>query len=326
MSTRIKISLIISLVVGLAACWLLFLTTEPDEASYRDQLGEPLRAIVAIDEFAKPEMSLGGPLDQLLAIRKTASFGEKTDLLRSLGNDLDFQQQESLLYELVRREVDPLGEGKHSNYFHQICLVLMRQEKRHPRFGEVLATVVYDTKAEPMLRDYSMQHLRILWDVSKEAPSLRKKIEATFFTLSEDENLAASALLSLHYLGSPTRIDQRGNYEVRESATVERQIPDEELRSFVQFALEPERSAQLQLTAIRVVGERELEGFNDTLRSAVTRNKGQSIMVQMAAIALLSKSNDPKDMELIRSLNPSDFRIVRARSLALARWSSDDTE
>jgi len=197
---------------------------------------------------------------------------------------------------------------------------LTRQRDGRKRFARALVAVAADQKKAPILRDYSMQHLRTLWKFSRSDSPLQDSIEQFFHSLADDEQLSSSALLSLHLLCDDAIISTGQNQSVRENQ-INRHIEDRELIPILQRSLQREGMPERALTAIKIIKERQLSEFLPELRAASSRENGEHVMIQMAAIAALSKFQLPEDKQLIESLESEDLRIIRAKTHALSAFS-----
>jgi hypothetical protein len=215
-----------------------------------------------------------------------------------------------------------------------ICLILREQPTVRESFARVLSTLVHDPSRDAVVRDYAVQHLRQVWDLAKENPSLRNAIEEVFRGLvkGDEPDMAATGLLSLHFLGTRQGEAQPvalpGNQKQSlppgmsaiESTPTSYSIPDGQIQPLVDGILKaPATSANVssRMTALRIVADRKLAASKPELRAIASDSVKEQVLVRMAAIAALGKLADSADRPLLEGLDHTDLRIASAVKTAL---------
>ncbi len=259
------------------------------------------------DDWIRPELA------NALGLRDPMSDSERLDVLRGMTDDngLSETECEALLAALLERRPPAVDAGWHSAYVHAISCVLQHQEGIRERFARVLATIARDQKRDEVVRDYAMQHLRQLWDRAGNAGSLRALVEGTFRELVEkDRVLAASALLSLHLLGTPAGAPDNAS----KSSDSRYKVADADLAPLVSNILKEAPSPDTirsRMTASRVAGDRRLSSSRAPLLD-IARNTREHTLVRMAAISALGEIGDATDLKALSSLEVEDPRLSRA--------------
>jgi hypothetical protein len=235
-------------------------------------------------------------------------------LVRGLPADLTADETSALLAALMEPRPPGVPAAVHSSYLHEIACRLQDQPAVRESFARALATLARDPRGDPTTRDYAIQHLRQVWQRADTQPALRESVAATFREFTDlDPAIAASALLSLHLLGTAPVAGSA-------AASSLYAVPDEELGPLLApvFAQPPGSAASIpaRLTAARIAGERRLAAFRAPLMAQLT-NPAEHAMVRMAAANALGKIADPADLATLAALTPDDDRVAAAIRHAL---------
>lgn len=239
----------------------------------------------------------------------------RAEALRALGDDLLADETAALLAKLLSPRDPEAPPGPHSLAFHETALVLQKQEPAHEKFADTLATVARDTRRDHVIRDYAIQHLTQLWHLA--GPSLAPTIEATLLEIADEApSMLPSALLGLHLLGS--------NQKSSLSNSPPRAVADEQFAPRLISMLDPAAttSEAAQMTAIRIVGERQLPGFGDDLARIAADPTSGHTLVRMAAVAAIARFGDSRDLTLLRNIDRTDPRLASAIDHAINRIES----
>jgi hypothetical protein len=258
------------------------------------------------NEFVRAELC------EALGITGTGAPQRRIDLLASITGTLTPEECRAILGALLQPRAADAPEGWHAEYIHNLARLMQRAENSREEFARVLATLARDPRRGETVRDYALQHLRQVWDHSQD---LRPRVEASFREFSTDPHMSASALLSLHLLGTPT------SPGAEQTPARSYRIPDTEISPVVARILKEEPTADgmsARLTALRIVGDRRLTGFRDDLRRIASATKGEHALVRMAAVSNLARFADPADRAFLESLEARDPRVAHAVRRALA--------
>ena len=242
----------------------------------------------------------------------------RAETLRSIGDDLTDDESRALLGTLLKPRDPSVPEGTHSVDFHETALLLQRQENIRHNFARTLVTVARDDSRDAVIRDYAVQHLCQLWRNS--SPDLAAAIKASLLEITDKTPvLAPSALLALHLLDSPSASAARTQVPGIPA------ISNDEIAPRVHALLARKDSATTtaaRMTALRIIGERRLDGFHDDLARIASDPAESHALVRMSAIAAISRFDDPGDLSLLRSLDRSDSRLAAAIDHAISRLES----
>lgn len=241
----------------------------------------------------------------------------RIESLRRMGDDLSSDECEVLLAAMLDQRDPSAPEGPHSVWFHEAALVLRQQAGVREKFARTLATVARDTRRDPVIRDYAIQHLRHAWELSD--PALAMAIRDTLFDVADQSpSMAPSALLALHLLGSNTAAAPAVRHATPSA------VPDDEISGHVRALLTGGRADTTiaKMTALRIVGDRRLAGFRDDLTRIAAGAAADHALVRMAAISAIARSGDSGDRALLESFDRSDPRVATAIDHAIALLES----
>lgn len=247
-------------------------------------------------------------------------LAERRKVLGGIAGPLSPEERQALLYELMYGQKGTLPAGLYTEYFQEICLVLGRDEGARNEFAGVLGVIASDPKRDPVLRDYSTQHLRMLWEGA--GPELRSKIKSSLKMMVRlDAVISPSALLSLHVLGCRNEISASGVAKDLVADNSDCAVSDGELSSVVSvFLTQTSRQSDpvTKLAALRVIREREMKSFIPELHRILDNGSNEHVTVKMAAVAALSVLGDADDLNFICSLDRKDHRLNAAVEHALS--------
>lgn len=313
--------LLVAVVVGGLSWAAYFLASRPGEDGSVAAPALPLETWVPPSDGENPEGEIRPGLARALDLTAGADPAERLILIRGTSDDLAEGEMDAVLVAMLAPPRPGETAGWYSEYVHELSLLMQRQSSGHGKFARALATLAGDPNREEVVRDYALQHLRRVWNVAIGTEGLRGSIEATFREIAAGTGpMSASALLSLHLLGTrfdpPARADIPGTVRPLEAFA----LPDEEIEPVVAGILAEEAAPdriKSRLTAIRVVADRRLASRRDDLRRLVA-DAAEHTMVRMAAIAAISRFGDASDKAHLESLDRTDPRIDRALRHALA--------
>ena len=312
--------------IGVCAALIVFLLfvlarRQPSVPSSGSNATEPLVPFATIPPKPGGEVLLGAEIRGIVGLEPDVPRNKRIELLRSLGSGLTKDECDALLHGILAPAPKGVSTGEHAHYVHEACRLLRKQDNERPRFARALATLAIDDSRSPILRDYAMQHLRVVWDFAPPADGLRLSIVETFRMLLDDPAMAPAALLSLHLLGSPTELGvSSGTVVVRTRPQYE--LPDDEIIPHVKrFLADRQSPLSGRMASVRIVAERTLLMFKEDLVGMAGGETGEHTMLRMAAISALARFGDPSDLKFLKSLDDADPRIQSALRLALAKAS-----
>jgi hypothetical protein len=256
-----------------------------------------------------------------LGMGNNVPAAQRLDLLHGIEGALSEDECQALMNELLKPRPAGVAEEWFAEYMHEICLLLGREESIRTDFARILASLAGDMKRDEVIRDYSLQHLRLLWE--KADRPLRASISSSFASMvtSGDPAIAPSALLSLHLLGSGMNMSVKPGEVPPAADGLSFSIPNSDIEPLVADMLSrpPDASNTVaRMTAARVARERKITSLSPKLRQVAANTGGEHAVVRMAAIAALAKSGDATDLEFIKTLDRKDPRIESAILHALA--------
>lgn len=279
----------------------------------------PPLADLRMGEISEHTGNLGPVVRDVVNADGGVSQGLRMAAIYELPPELSVSEQDALLAVLEHPRGANETAGRHSEFFHELALKLGDIDVLRERFARVLATVARDEHQDGVIHDYALQHLRQVWERSDDP--LRKSVEATFSQISSARSdLSASALLSLHLLGTGDRRTAMSKSEPKGARTWA--VPSEKLAPVVREILAREPTARGisdRMTALRIVGDRRLADRRDDLKRIAAAHGGEHQLVRMAAIAAITRFADPADIPFLESVEKSDPRIASVVTHALGR-------
>ena len=246
-----------------------------------------------------------------------APLQKRLDLLAGITGEPNPPECRALLDALLKPCPANAPEGWHAEYLHNIAGLLQSSAGMREPFARALGTLARDSKRDATVRDYALQHLRLVWE--RADGTLRTEVEGTLRALATDPALQSSALLSLHLLGGAGGLGEVAPSS--KSIGGKGRVADADLVPFVDSILAESPSPgniTARLTALRIAGERRLSGCRESLRR-VAAGESEHTLTRMAAIANLGLIADPADRTFLESINGNgDGRIANAVRKALA--------
>jgi hypothetical protein len=246
-----------------------------------------------------------------LGLVEGMSADQRIDTLRIYPEALTADESQLLLHHLIQGPGAGESAGWYSEYMHEICCLLGRSKADAILFAQVLAAMAADDNREETVRDYSLQHLRLLWETAD--ATLRPRIEASIESLAvTDSPLAPSALLSLHLLGSSANAALSSPDFQPSSSARKFAVPDSRINPALSKILsEPPSHANsvARMTAARIIRERGLRDRIGDLRNIASDASGEQAVVRMAAIATIAELGSPADISFLNTLDRRDSRI-----------------
>lgn len=250
-------------------------------------------------------------LVEALALEKEVSFSRRTALLRSTGGGLVDTEIDLLVAALLAEKPPPEAPEAHSTWFNEIANLLHRQPAARERLARALATVAADSSRDATLRDYALQHLRVVWNDADANPGLRASITASLRRLvGNDKVLSTSALLSLHLLGDSAAVPD---------SPVARALPDDDVTSLAGGMLDgPAGSRQPaeRMTAARIAADRKLTSLRPAL-ARIASDPAEHMLSRISAISAIGHIGNPADRSLLESLSFTEPSLAAATHKAL---------
>ena len=264
------------------------------------------------DLFKGHESAVRSSLVEALALAKDVPYPRRTEILRATGGDLDPNEIDLLVAALLATSPTSDAGGLRSTWFSEIANLLHRQPAARERLARALATVALDPSRDATLRDYALQHLRVVWNDSGGDTGLRDSITASLRKLIRaDKTVTTAALLSLHLLGDDATAPDN---------PVTRALPDAEVGSLAAHLLEgPAGSCQPaeRMTAARIAGERRITSLIPQLRR-IASSPSEHILSRMAAVAALGHMADASNRAFLESLAKDQIDLAPAARHALS--------
>ena len=257
------------------------------------------------------ESAVRAQIVEALALENAVPYPRRIELLRAISSDLAAIEIDLLVAALLTAPPSSEASGMHSTWFNEIANLLHRQSTAHERLACALATVAADPARDSTLRDYALQHLRVVWNGSREDVGLRDSITASLRQLaSSDKTVTTAALLSLHLLGD--------NASAPESS-VTRALGDAEIVAIAGNMLEgPPGSRQPaeRMTAARIAADRRLAMLRPAL-ARVASNPAEHVLSRISAINAIGYIGDPADRSLLEKLSFTEPSLAAATHTAL---------
>jgi hypothetical protein len=285
---------------------------------------------------AQPEKDLRPALAEALGFKGASdSWARRVDYFRSQPADLTSIETDAVIAAMMQRCPPKVSGGIHSAYMHEIANGLQNRPTVRTSFVRALATIARDEQQDQVTRDYALQHLRQAWGRSADAPELRASIVSTFEEFAATTPaLAASALLSLHLLGTDPLLDAVGAPEPSTPQAPRQKssrrpptrdtsrtfaIPDAEILPLLQPILAAKTNKDnitARMTAVRIAGERRIALLRPPLLAAIS-SPAEHTLVRISALNALGTIGDPADLKILAELKPEDPRVKAALQYVL---------
>lgn len=289
--------LLVTLLIGCLVCWRLFY--HGSDSSTVQVLPLPL----PVFEVAKNDQeSVRQSVLDSLGYGENLSIEARAAVAKNLPDDLSKGELEKILSSLLSARPSNLSDGAYAYYFHELCNKLHQFQEARTQFASVLYALASDSSRDDVIRDYSLQHLRRIWEKSADLDALRTAIEASFWKLTEQQpSVASSALLSLHTLGAAPSPKTDFSHSAVASSVFQPRI-----ESIFQQTPSPD-TVGLRMTAARIAGERQLSTLTPALTQMI-QNDSEHTLVRISAInalRLLGKTEEIKSLSIQLQQNMS---------------------
>lgn len=277
----------VALLVGCGVCWkfLHHESVTPTAPTAATPLSKPVFETAKNDRDDFLRQNVMDSLGYGVGI----SLDARVEITKNLPKDLSKTELEHLLLSLLEPRPRSLSDGEYAYFIHELCNKLHGFREIRAQFASVLYALASDQKRDDVIRDYSQQHLRRIWEKSADLGELRTSIEASFWKLTEQQpSVASSALLSLHTLGTTPSPKADFSHSAIASSVFQPRI-----ESIFQQSPSPD-SVGLRMTAARIAGERQLSTLTPAL-TQIIQNESEHTLVRISAInalRLLGKSDE----------------------------------
>ena len=238
---------------------------------------------------------------------------ERAALLRNRTGARSQDETELLLSSLAAPCPPSMSLSSFALLFNETANLLERQgdEAVLAPFGKVLVGLAKDGARPEILRDYAIQHLRVVWTRAARIPALRASVEDAFWSMSSGSgHPAAASLLSLHLLGTPDH--PPGPATPYGVSTEKLQGRTLELLS------DPSAPPGTRMAAARIAAERGIRQARDPLLAAASDHR-QPLAARLAAVAAFGHLGAASDLPALRSLGASSPELTTAVASASAR-------
>jgi len=297
-----------------AAAWLLWERSVVGKPP--PQAARPLAPVVEPQDFRHiyqhQRAAVRASLVEALALERQVGYLRRIEVLRAIAGQLAAAETELLVAALLASRPPGVNGGEFSTWFHEIANLLHRQSAPSKAFARALATVAADPARDAVLRDYALQHLRVVWNNAGGDASLRSSIEASLRRLARgDDPPATAALLSLHLLGDTAAAPGR---------PVARALGDDELAALAGSLLAgPAGSSDTprRMTAARIAADRRLAALRPVL-ARVASDPAEHTLARMSAINAIGRIGERADRPLLESLAAAEPALALAARDALA--------
>lgn len=257
------------------------------------------------------ESAVCASLVEALALEKDVPSARRTELLRSASGDLAGTEVDLLVASLLAERPTAEELGEHTTRFNEMANLLHRQPEAGERLARAMITVAEDSARDATLRDYALQHLRMVWNDSAGDAGLRDSITKSLRRLARaDQTLATSALLSLHLLGDTASGPDQ---------PVTRSLGDDETALLASHLLEGGPDSRLpaaRMTAARIAADRRLAALRPAL-ARIASDPAEHTLARISAIHAIGRIGDPADRTLLESLASAGPALVIAARDAL---------
>lgn len=309
---------ITAVVVAVIASVALVLRDDPNERSSQEApvVRKPSPRLGL--NYALPILPPAPQVDQSIrpdiakAINISTPSEQRIELIDQISVDLTETEVLVLLHEIFNGPPSSEDAPWHSTYIHKVCGLLQGVPSSHDALANVLSSVAADRSFPEVHRDYAFQHLRILWHASLDpsAPTETQirnaSIEATFRKLAvERPETAAQSLLGLHELRHTRDIPAVEDTEIAELVRTTLSSPDNK------------ENLPARMTAVRILGERRIQGQGDSLRG-IAASSSEHSLVRASAIAALGRIALPEDLEFLTTLRSTDPIVAEALKHAVS--------
>jgi len=240
-------------------------------------------------------------IQPIVTARSDATIRSRIEALRSLGTRLTAEERQSLNeFLLSTARVEGIQDPQLHWLKNEIMTVLRNQETGSLEVTDALISNYRNRKQDVVIRDYSLQHLSLLYENASQKDEIRQVLwEAV---AESSSSLAGTALLSLHRLAE--------THEEFDSKAVSKKA--------LSFAADQHCEIATCLTAIQVCARMgETRALPAARRLAETEG---SVPLRISAIAAVGDLGGPESIPLLEKLaSGDDARLRPAAESALKR-------
>jgi len=239
-------------------------------------------------------------IQPIVTARSDATIRSRIEALRSLGTRLTAEERQSLNeFLLSTARVEGIASPQLHWLKNEIMTVLRNQETGSLEVIDALISNYRDRKQDPVIRDYSLQHLSLSYENASEKEEIRQVL---WEAVAESSSLAGTALLALHRLAE-THEEFDGKAIAQRSLT---------------FTADERCHVATRLTALQVcarMGEREALPVVAQLAESA-----ESVPLKISAIAAVGDLGSAESIPLLEKLaGGNDTRLHPAAQSALKR-------
>jgi hypothetical protein len=309
---RITINVLAILLLALGIWLGIRLLSPPPEPTHTENA--PSRSRPPARSAARP------PSPAPILIRKLSDpslhDAERISAIRDLPSDLSNEENQALI-DLLRQPA-PAGIGISDWYMvlNEIMEVLRQPRFVWPGYGEAMAGLTTDRHVDPVVRDYSAQHLALyLADQAqtRQAASFRPGMDAFMSVLRGEreahEEVTGTILMALCDLKSKRPAEDFAAYDQAIALVV---------TDFVTGTRPASRSNRI--SAIQAAGRMGYREALPTIRE-FARDGAPDPSLRLSSIAALGYFHDPADRQFLQQLAGSDDSLRFAAAEALKNFN-----
>ncbi len=252
-----------------------------------------------IDAAPAPKDDAPDSLAPILEFPGERPHARRIDDIRALGDSLSSRQVERLVAFVRAPTPEGLGAPRALHAEKNEILNLLRRQTAHlEALRDQLLALSRDADADPVIRDYALQHLASL-ALDRDAAEDRRDFEAHVDIL-DGENPALAATAMIHLLVAQQR-DRLEAVSRAQLATAARRM-----------AADPDAPASSRATALQVVARLGLDDQAPLARE-LAEDPAQPIPLRIAAIAALGDlaPDDPRTRNFLEKTAEGPERRLR---------------
>jgi hypothetical protein len=241
---------------------------------------------------------------------------ERIAAIRELPSDLSSEENQALMDLLRQPAPERVGISTWYMVLNEIMEVLRQPRFDWPGYGEAMADLMTDRHVDPVVRDYSAQHLALyLGDEAetRRADSFSPGMDAFLSVLRGEreahEEVTGTILMALCDLKSKRPAEDFAAYDEPISLVV---------TDFVTGTRQASRSNRI--SAIQAAGRMGYREALPTIR-AFARDGAPEPSLRLSSIAALGYFSDPEDRPFLQQLARSDDRLRFAATAALKNFN-----
>jgi hypothetical protein len=295
--------------------WLgVRLLSAPPEQAHSEGATAPPRSRPPGHSAARP------PSPTPILIRKLSDpslhDAERISAIRDLPSDLSNEENQALMDLLRQPAPAQIGISGWYMVLNEIMEVLRQPRFDWPGYGEAMAGLTTDRHVDPVVRDYSAQHLALyLADEAqnRQADSFSPGMDAFLSVLRGEreahEEVTGTILMALCDLKSKRPAEDFAAYDQALALVV---------NDFVTGSRPASRSNRI--SAIQAAGRMGYREALPTIR-AFARDGGPDPSLRLSSIATLGYFHDPEDRHFLQQLAGSEDNLRFAAATALKNFN-----